>query len=749
MTSSPLAAYAARNEPRLAAPDSLARKIDALAEAAVQARRDVDRARVEQLVEQISSYANTNGIPNAQLQALLRILIASKSNLDGPKTRVLVKSLVPRERIAAATVLLLIGSLGEGERKAVYATQALLLRWLVMVYDFLGDYAIVHQLYGVLFNLLHTANLRGSACHLLALCTRRKDVKPFRIQALMKLYEDHGDEPAVVGLLQVYRSFYPDIILIGTRKRSSFKLWDPVWVQNVVLIQSREENAQDVGKAGDSQLRLRKGNRITSKARNSIVPTLHTFDASETSVTLEEIDSARDLVNNLQKLELPSQVGAVFRDDMFRNFVLLKDSPAIAIRLDDWTGAALFEELDVEQSSKSPSERLDAFLHHIWDYTAMRKALLPPVVDFLKEYMKSWNGKWHRETILGLLSFVQFSQLNDLQIEYFQKLETLFMNNSPTDVTALIRFHTAYARNVIIQYSTTQNRDQEADIRHALRQYILYVDQLNTQALVTFRTTPAVVSLLHTALEFYDTVVHVPIERPVFDIVYPADVVIYSSVFLGDSVSFSTLCGILAVYKQSFLEQTEVRSRDPKVARYGEPDRAYVDHFNGFLMDISNFFWRFRCFYRDPAKDTNALGCLMRDDFITHLNLAANARELSLNGIFTVTHSATFSRFNAECLRFLEDRHEELKSDLEVRHAGPVTSKSLTGLAGDGGYKIEYRVFKMASLEYLRRKGFDGVYSLIYSTMKKLREEAGKHNVAAMFEGLDEWSSAGSEPMEF
>ncbi|EPS40646.1 hypothetical protein H072_5486, partial [Dactylellina haptotyla CBS 200.50] len=130
-------------------------------------------------------------------------------------------------------------------------------------------------------------------------------------------------------------------------------------------------------------------------------------------------------------------------------------------------------------------------------------------------------------------------------------------------------------------------------------------------------------------------------------------------------------------------------------------------------------------------------------DFVAHLNTAANARELTLNGLFTVTHSATFSRFNADCLRFLEEKHEDLNDAEIIRHAGPVTSKSLAGLAGDGGYQIDYRVFKMASLEYLRRKGFEGVYSLIYSTMKKLREEAGKHNVDAMFEGLDEWSSGG------
>ncbi|KAF3931505.1 hypothetical protein ABW19_dt0205558 [Dactylella cylindrospora] len=741
MTSSPLAAFAARNDARPAGPrqlmaDDIPRKLDQLSKAA-STRNALSKEALELLVDQLSTYANNHGLPNDYLEALLQILTASKSFLDAPKVRILVKSLVPQNKIRSSAIIHLIGCLGEGQNKTAYATQALLIRWLVMVYDFLESYTILHQLYGIIFNFLYTANLRPHACHLLALCTRRKDVKPFRIQAIMKLYEDHSDEAGVVGLLQVYQSFYPDVILRGSRKRSIFKTWDSIWVQNASLIQSRREGTPSGEADGGSH--RRRSNRILSKSRNRIVPALHTFDASETSVTLEEIESIKALVDNLQELELPSQVGAVFQDDMFRNLVLLKGSDDILSRLDSWTSAALFEEFDVEQASGSVSERLDVFLHQILDYTAMRRALLPSVHDFLKEYIVHWNGKYHRKAILGLLSFTQFSHLKDLQEEYFNKLEALFLGGSLQDATDLIRFHTSYMRNLIIQYSTVLNLDREAEIRTAIREYIIYVDQLNVQILVNLPSRTLLIPCLHTILEFYDCVVHVPLEHPVFEIIYPADTIVYSSVFLGDAVSFSRLCGTLAMYKQLFLEHTELRAKDPRIAKYGEPDRIYVDHFNGFLMDISNFFWRFRSFSKDPAKDQNALGCLMRDDLVSDLQNAANARDLPLNCLFTITHNTTFSRFNAECIKFLEDKQEGL-NELEVRHAGPVTSKSLAGLAGDGGYQIEYRVFKMASLEYLRRKGFEGVHALIYSTMKKLREEAGKHNVEAMFEGLEEWN---------
>ncbi|KAK6511551.1 hypothetical protein TWF481_000466 [Arthrobotrys musiformis] len=730
--------------PRQITADDLPDKFDQLLTAATTTRKETPKETFEKLVEELSSYANTNGLTHGYLETLLRILTLPKTSIDAPKTRALVKSLVPLERVKPSTVIHLISSLGEGEQRAEYATQALLLKWLVMVYDFLDSYAVLHQLYGILFNFLYTANLRASACHLLALCTRRKDVKPFRIQALMKLYEDHSDESGVVGLLQVYQSFYPDVILNGSRKRSAFKVWDPLWVENTSLVQSRREETPDIEDA-DRDSHRRRSTRILSKSKKAIVPALHTFNASESSVTLEEIDSVKGLVDNLQKLELPSQIGAVFQDDMFRNFVLLRGSDDIASRLDDWTYAALFNEYDTEVAAKSASGRLDVFLKQILDYTTMRKALLPSVEDFLKEYIKTWNGKWHREAILGLLSFIPFSSHKDLKEEYFDKLESLLQNGSLEDVTALIRFHTSLTHNLVVKRSAPPLEALDPDIRVSIRQYFNYVDQLNSQAIVNHQLHPSVITILHTALDFYELIVKIPLANPVFEIIYPADVVVYCSVFIGDAVSFSRTCGILADYKKAFLSHAELRTKNPD-AGYLEPERVYVDHFNGFLMDISNFFWRFRCFYHDPAKDTNALGCLMKDDFVECLNSAANAREFTLNGLFTLTHSPTFSRFNTDCLRFLEDRYEDTHGvELLTRHAGPVTSKSLIGLAGDGGFSIEYRIFKVASLEYLKRRGFDGVHRLIYSTMKKLKDEAGTYRVKEMFEGLEGWSYGGNE----
>jgi centromere protein I len=95
---------------------------------------------------------------------------------------------------------------------------------------------------------------RTSLCHLLSLITRRKHVKPFRIQQLfvsypvlthfiflcansafsLELSRGLGNEPALQGLLRVYKDYYPDIILgSASTSRKSFAPVSPLCSYNV------------------------------------------------------------------------------------------------------------------------------------------------------------------------------------------------------------------------------------------------------------------------------------------------------------------------------------------------------------------------------------------------------------------------------------------------------------------------------------------------------------------------------------
>ena len=100
-----------------------------------------------------------------------------------------------------------------------------------MVYDVLASQKVVSQAYSFLFNLLDTIAIRAPLCHLLSFITRRRHVRPFRIQMLLELARKVGNEPALVGLIRVYKDYYPDVIVgeITASRASVFTHPNPEW----------------------------------------------------------------------------------------------------------------------------------------------------------------------------------------------------------------------------------------------------------------------------------------------------------------------------------------------------------------------------------------------------------------------------------------------------------------------------------------------------------------------------------------
>lgn len=134
-------------------------------------------------VNSLSSLAYERGLLPAALDDLLA-LITAPNTLDQASLGVLVRGLYPVTRVSSASALRVVGALGHGRLKPSMAVQALLLRWLIMVHHVLEEPAVLGRAYPVLFNLLDTAAIRAPLTHLLALITRRKHVRPFRIQNL-------------------------------------------------------------------------------------------------------------------------------------------------------------------------------------------------------------------------------------------------------------------------------------------------------------------------------------------------------------------------------------------------------------------------------------------------------------------------------------------------------------------------------------------------------------------------------------
>jgi centromere protein I len=152
------------------------------------------------VIDAICRHAFADGLDEDALEAVVHIA-ARKTELDQTSVTTLIKNLYPAQRVSGHIVVIIVSALGQGKGKPSPATQDSFVKWLALVHDIIEDGNTLFRLYGVLFGMLDMisircattlraflpgqANLsRTSLCHLLSLITRRKHVKPFRIQQL-------------------------------------------------------------------------------------------------------------------------------------------------------------------------------------------------------------------------------------------------------------------------------------------------------------------------------------------------------------------------------------------------------------------------------------------------------------------------------------------------------------------------------------------------------------------------------------
>ncbi|RPB16110.1 Mis6-domain-containing protein [Morchella conica CCBAS932] len=665
---------------------------------AASTRNSLSKSDITDAIEKLSQHASVRGLADDALENLIGILTKTPCYLDQSAISNIVKVLFPQRKVSEDVVIKIVGCFGQGQSKPSLATQALLLRWLVMVYDILESYTALSQLYGVLFNLLDMITLRSHLCHLLSLLTRRKHVKPFRIQALLEFKRNLGNEQPLNGLLQVFKDYYPDVIVgdIAPTKVGLFSHPNPEWMQKLLLIQ--ESSAADYsGPSEASSFRIvrKVGGQGTKRQKTNhlALPEVHTFHATEASVTLEEVENVDDFVNKLDKLELPNQLVAALEDPLLRKLLQLKPSDAATSRINNWLAACLSDEL---RSSQTPTpgsaDRTAKLLSKILEYTHSTKKLLPAVEGFLYQYLQSWDGKSHKEYILGLLSLLSLRGFED------------------SSTSSLINFYTELLHQWRVTYRNSEMLEVEG---LALRKYMAHVSQICLAGQVAF---PGSSFIPNAILCFYECASSLPWQNGLFRISLPPDQLVYIFLFAGDVMMLSRIAGILSKYKRAFELTLKKSSSDSGPEEY---PREYVNHFNGFLMDICNLVWRNRAFKAggpESKQDQNAHGCTLPENVISLLNKAADSREESLMTLFSLSHSAVLAQLSAECLRGMENAQPNIKA----RHSGPVTQKSLALLASNGGLVISWPDFRVAVLNSLGRGGLIGISNFMHSTMISL-----------------------------
>ncbi|KAH9221070.1 Mis6-domain-containing protein [Leptodontidium sp. 2 PMI_412] len=677
--------------------------------------------KISIIVDKVCSRAYVDGLSNASLELLMDI-ITRPNEVDQSSLGNLIRNLYPATRVPDIIAIKVVGSLGHGLVKPSYSAQAALLKWLIMVYDVLENQKVLSQLYSVLFNLLDVSALRPQLCHVLSLITRRKHVRPFRIQALMELTRQSGNEPPVVGLMRVYKDYYPDVIVgeVTSGRASVFTHPNQEWRQRLGEIQELHIQRTQDGLPAEKRT-FRVARKASTKGRKpSVLPQVYTSHAQETSVTLEEIEDVYDFIQKLERIEPPNQLVAVINDPLLQKFLQLRSSESNSRRVDTWL-MAFFE--DQLQSSNAGERQILEMLESILGYTRYAKTLPQACLTYLRSMVPTWNGVTGREVVLALLAYTPIGSWEDLYATIFQSLEDALLDDGmTTSQLALLAFY----KSLLDQWMIfLLSHPRPRSVTEAPATITAAIEHASNLALTIIQNS-STVEAHSTILDFYETtaalVTHEALKTIVRITIPPAEV-IYSLLFTTSLSTVSRLCSILALYKKAFELAMSPKPINPSVLDQQSYPKDYVNHFNGYLMDVCNCFWRSRAF---NTTDPNALGCLLPPDVTQGLGkyVAGLDSTLSLSSLFSFSYSPVFAPLAIAYVRDLEDNSLD---QIERRHAGPVTQNSLKQLEKDGGLSLPWADYRLGVLTYMENEGAAGVGELMYNTMKHLmtaREKA-------------------------
>ncbi|KAI0124258.1 Mis6-domain-containing protein [Xylariales sp. AK1849] len=665
-------------------------------------------ASIKPTVEALTSQCYDNGILPDALAELVD-LVTTPSHLDQASLNDIIRNLYPTTPVNSDIVVRVVGCLGYGALKPSLAIQTALLKWLIMIHHIIEKQDVLMKSYSVLFNLLDTAATRPRLCHLLALITRRRHVRPYRIQAVLSLSRQTGNDPALTGLLRVFKDYYPEIIAgEATRgKASAFKHPDLQWRERLNEVQrAHAQTLSEVDQPRDAFRVARLHVNPVSRSRANAVPEVHTSHAQENSVTLEEIENVDGLVKGLETIELPNQLISVLADPLLQKLMLLRPDVDSHQRVSNWLVA-------YGQDLVSGEDTIDVggFFETLRTYVSTTKNLPPVVLSFFGSYLKVWNGRDSKKPILETLSHTSLPQdsFTDLYDHVFALLEARVLDGSVDSQLEILGCYTALLQSWIV-ILTSQDVDLVPDTV-AIADLCTHVNRLCLTVLQTSSSTST-----HSAvLDFYEQAAWIasnPILVQHTRIIIPPSCLVYALHFSSSPVTISRLCGVLARYKEGFQTAMMTSRFDYTV--------EYINRFNGFLMDICNCLWRSRAF---NFKDANSHACLMPASIVTDLAAYAKGLNMSIDmaALFTLSASPALGMLATSFLRELEEMEmEQGTGDLDTRHAGPVTKASLVALAKKGGLDLSWDEYRQGVLGYLEQQGMDGVGQLMHNTMTTL-----------------------------
>lgn len=623
------------------------------------------KVETEIAVKRIEDFTHDDGLGQDQLLNLIKLATNGKYG-DNVSSR-LVKSLLPQGSVPSSAIVIIASKVCTN--KLSLNMKVLLLQWILMVFDLIDDLKDVHSMYGIFFNFLDSIMLCPHICHLLYYLTRKEDVLHYRVEKILALQSRMGIKPHLVGLLSIYNTLCPSLgILItsASNKKSWFKKLDRSWRERIKKVQNKYSAQVSVDSFILSKMIVHKSSlsRKRKLGHRINIPAIRSPSLTE-RISSEQLSSFKDLLDNIDNIEFPSQVACVLDSPLLQHVVSCNPDFTVQQRLKFWLNHSLCEEFMTGLAFQTDTSSV-LLLQKLKHFSCFLQESIPALESFLVRYLFTWNGLNFRPLLLELiaqLSLWPFQRFNDLILVHLRKL---FFSSSVYVKCQVMYCFTGLLRNFLtielprqqelIQEERSSNKWHQEDVsmfvkdemasfdpQKTLYDFIQFVDKICVLGLQIEKDHAL---LQHWVLNFFElvSIAHRQFSLPFVEI--PSSGIIYRMLFSDNSMAVSRLCQIIVNYKREF-ESLKTSQGESQVNCLTFPDGFQsIQRLNQYILDICDSLWRNKAFI-----DRDKSFCFSMPSAVID-SLAVN----HMNELFSIHHHASLI---GEAWRFLHQTQPE------------------------------------------------------------------------------------------
>ncbi|NXP15330.1 CENPI protein, partial [Thinocorus orbignyianus] len=256
-----------------------------------------------------------------------------------------------------------------------------------------------------------------------------------------------GLQSHLQALLSLYKLFCPELVTIALprKMKTYFKNAEGPWKAAISAVRRRNKENSPVLQplvlgTTQPQSRKRKWNAqviipASSTDRNTLEEDrgkkhINLYGMDE-SFPVEQLQTFSQLLQNIHRIEFPSQMGSVLTNPLFLHYMNCIKDESIYLRLYYWMGQTLQEECTwcVADSSQYEEEFKD-FLETVCKTECFLQEGFSSCEEFLYKSLPLWDGFCCRPQVLRLVSWIPLSSFSEMKSHLYDPLAQLFFTSS-------------------------------------------------------------------------------------------------------------------------------------------------------------------------------------------------------------------------------------------------------------------------------------------------------------------------------